>query len=253
VGLIQDDFVRSIPGFCQPVSSLSHLAAALVALIAAVPLIRLARGSRSRQMAVALYAVCVIAALGISGAYHSLDRGGAARLVMQHIDYIAIWLLIAGTFTAFHGIMCKGLWRGGMLAFIWSFAFAGVGLQIVAFDLFSGVLGLGIYLGLGWVGILSVFKLGRQIGFRAVRPIWFAGIAYSAGAVLEASGHPVLSRHWVGPHEMFHFAVITGVALHWVFIRRLLITHAPAIPVLLRSMRERSSAGALALPSHEPA
>jgi channel protein (hemolysin III family) len=226
---IHGDFVRSIPGFCQPISSLSHLVAAGVALIAAGPLVRLARGSRSRQVAVIVYAACVVASLGASGAYHALDRGGAARSVMQRIDYLAIWLLIAGTFTALHGIMCEGLWRYGMLAFIWSAALAGALLQVARFDLFSGALGLGIYLGVGWVGVLSIFKLGRQIGFRAVRPIWLAGIAYSAGAVLEACGHPVLSRRWVGPHEMFHFAVILGVAMHWVFIRRLLDTHAPKL------------------------
>src|SRR5450432_2481370 len=151
---IGDDFVRSIPGFCQPISSLSHLAAALVALVAAAPLIRLARGSRSRQLTVVVYTVCVVATLGLSGAYHSLHRGGAARSVMQRLDYLAIWLLIAGTLTAFHGIMCKGLWRNGLLAFVWSYALAGVLLQLARFDLFSGVLGLFLYLGLGWVGIL---------------------------------------------------------------------------------------------------
>jgi channel protein (hemolysin III family) len=213
---IHGDFVRSIPGFCQPISSLSHLVAAFVALVAAVPLVRLARGSRSRQIAVVVYAVCVVATLGISGAYHSLDRGGAARSLMQRMDYLAIWLLIAGTFTALHGIMCEGLWRAGMLAFIWSAALAGALLQILRFDLFSGALGLGLYLAVGWVGVLSIFKLGRQIGFRAVRPIWLAGLAYSIGGV-------------VGPHEMFHFAVLIGVAMHWVFIRRLLDTHAPKL------------------------
>jgi channel protein (hemolysin III family) len=234
VPLIAASVVRAIPGFCQPVSSLSHLAAAGVALIAAVPLVRLARGSRPRLWAVGVYAFCVIATLAISGTYHSLNRGCLARAVMQRMDYLAIWLLIAGTFTAVHGVMCKGAWRSGLLAFVWSYAMAGVLLQTYRFDIFSGVWGLVLYLGLGWVGVLSVFKLGRQIGFRAVRPIWYAGIAYSAGAVLEACGYPILIRRWIGPHEIFHFAVLAGVALHWVFIRRLLIRHAPrALPSAL--------------------
>jgi channel protein (hemolysin III family) len=229
VQLIAADVVRAIPGFCQPVSSLSHLAAAGVALIAAVPLVRLARGSRPRLWAVGVYAFCVIATLAISGTYHSLNRGCSARSIMQRVDYLAIWLLIAGTFTAMHGVMCRGIWRSGLLAFVWTYALAGVLLQVYRFDIFSGVWGLVLYLGLGWVGVLSVFKLGRQIGFRAVRPIWYAGIAYSAGAVLEACGYPIVIRRWIGPHEMFHFAVVAGVALHWIFIRRLLIRHASRV------------------------
>ena len=81
--------------------------------------------------------------------------------------------------------------------------------------------------------IFSIFKLGRQLGFSVVRPVWLSGIAYSAGAILEATGHPVLIARWVGPDEIFHVAVIAGVALHWGFIRRLLVTHAPALPVPL--------------------
>jgi channel protein (hemolysin III family) len=230
VPLIPADVVRAIPGFCQPISSLSHLAGAGVALLAAVPLIRLAGRNPSRRLAVAVYAVCVVATLGISGTYHLLSRGCAARSVMQRIDYLAIWLLIAGTFTAVHGVMFEGRWRSGMLGCIWSYALCAGLLQVFRFDLFSGVWGLVLYLGLGWVGVLSVFKLGRLIGFRTVRPIWYAGIAYSAGAVLEACGYPTLISRWVGPHEIFHFAVIVGVALHWVFIRRLLTMHAPALP-----------------------
>jgi channel protein (hemolysin III family) len=231
--------ILAIPGFCQPVSSLSHLAGALVGLMAAIPLLRLARGDRRRVFAVAVYAFCVVATLGVSGAYHSLDRACAARAVMKRIDYFAIWLLIAGTFTAVHGVMFEGRWRSGALTFIWGYVVVAISLQSIWFRVFSGVPGLLLYLGLGWVGLFSIVKLRRQLGPRVVRPLWAAGIAYSVGAILDATGHPILIAHVVGPHEVFHAAVIVGVALHWLFIRRLLLTHAPALP---------SSAAAPALP-----
>jgi channel protein (hemolysin III family) len=230
VPLIPGDVMRAIPGFCQPVSSLSHLAAAGVALVAGLPLVRLARGCRHRVSAVTVYVACVVITLGISGVYHSLDRGCTARTVMQRMDYFAIWLLIAGTFTAVHGIMFDGLWRRGVLTFIWSYVAIGVLLQAIWFHVFSGVPGLVLYLGLGWIGLFSILKLGRQLGFGVVRPMWYAGIAYSTGAILEATRHPILIDRWVGPHEVFHAAVIIGVALHWFFIRRLLLSHAPALP-----------------------
>jgi channel protein (hemolysin III family) len=227
MALVSVDVVRAIPGFCQPVSSLSHLTAALVALGAGVPLVRRARGCRYRSSAVAVYVICVFLTLGVSGVYHSLTHGCAARAVMQRIDYFAIWLLIAGTFTAVHGIMFSGMWRRGVLTFIWTYVAFAMLLQVLWFRTFSGVWGLILYLGLGWIGIFSILKLGRQLGFRAVRPMWYAGVAYSTGAILEAAGHPVLIHRWVGPHEVFHGAVIVGVALHWAFIRRLLMRHTP--------------------------
>lgn len=219
--------VVAIPGFCEPVSSFSHLTAAAVALLAAFPLVRLGRGNRARVAALAVYVVCVVVTLGISGAYHSLDRSCAARGTMRHFDYFAIWLLIAGTFTGVHGIMCRGFWRGGLLTIIWGYALMGVVLQILWFEVFSGLPGTFLYLGLGWIGVASVVTLGRRIGHATVRPVWYAGIAFTAGAILEAIGHPVIVRNWIGPHEIFHVAVMIGVTLHWLFVRKLLINHLP--------------------------
>jgi channel protein (hemolysin III family) len=233
----------------QPVSSLSHLAAASAALTATIPLVRLGRRDPGRTLALTIYAVCVISALGISGVYHSLEPGGAARLFMQKLDHCAIWCLIAGTFTGIHGIMWRGFWRGGLLAFVWTYAVVGIVLQIVWFPAVAGNLGLLLYLGLGWVGVLSIYKLSRQIGWPAALPLLYAGILYSAGALLDAFNWPVGVAPGVGPHEIFHFAVMSGVALHWLFIRKLLLAQgaltsvragAPGRP---RSLPERPGPG----------
>jgi hemolysin III len=221
------DVVRAIPGFCQPVSSLSHLVGAVIAVAAGLPLVKLARGCRHRVLAIRVYVFCVVGMLVVSGLYHSFERGCSARVVMRRLDYFAIWFLIAGTFTGIHGIMFEGRWRRGVLTFIWGYVAVGVSLQAIWFHVFSGVPGLVLYLGLGWVGVVSIVKLGRRLGYRAVRPIWLAGLVYSAGAILEATGHPVVVAGWVGPHEVFHTAVIIGVALHWSFVRQLLIMNLP--------------------------
>jgi channel protein (hemolysin III family) len=205
-------------GVSEPFSSLSHLLAAAMAMAAAVPLLRRASGGASRVGAIAVYVATVILAMGISGAYHWVARDYPAREVMQRLDHCGIWLLIAGTFTAVHGVMFRGAWRWGVLLFIWTYALVGVLLQTFAFHHVSGVLGLVLYLGMGWVGALSIFK----VGFRAARLIWLGGIVYTAGAVLDAVGYPVLIPAWLGPHEIFHVAVIVGIVLHWAFIRRML-------------------------------
>jgi hemolysin III len=213
----------------QPVSSLSHLFASAVALVAALPLVRLGRGCSIRVCALGVYAMCVVIALAISGVYHSMTPGEAARVFMQRLDYYGIWLLIAGTFTAVHGVMCRGFWREGLLAIIWIYALTGIFLQVMWFDVFNGKVALFLYLGLGWIGTASIVKLGLQIGFRRVRTMLYAGVAFSAGALIEGFGRLVLIPHWVGGHEVFHFAVVLGVALNWLFIRTLLIHHLPAV------------------------
>lgn len=189
-------------------------------------MMRLGRGCPIRFSSVAIYTFSVVAMLLVSGSYHSLT-GGHARVIMQRMDYSAIWLLIAGTFTAIHGVMHRGRWRSWVLAFVWACAIAGGLLHIFAFKTFSGITGLFLFLGMGWVGLISIIKTGKQIGFAAVRPIWIAGLVFSTGAVLEATKHPTLINGWIGPHEIFHVAVLIGIALHWKFVREVLTVHAP--------------------------
>jgi len=192
-----------------------------LAFAASVPLVRSAKGNWIHTVALTVYATCVVALLAISGTYHSLFDG-PTRAFMQHADYLAIWLLIAGTFTAIHGVMCRGFWRQWALTFVWGYAASAIVLQVLWFRRLSGTLGLALYLGLGWLGVATVVKVGRQIGFRAMTPLWGAGLFFSVGAVLEACRQPTLIAGWVGPHEIFHFAVIAGVSLHWIFIRSLI-------------------------------
>jgi hemolysin III len=210
---------------CQPVSSFSHLIAAGVAFSAAIPMVRLGRGCRYRVTALVVYVSCVIALLTISGTYHSFSYAVAARAVWQRIDHYAIWALIAGTFTAVHGTMYNGFWRKGFLTITWTYAAIGILLQMFWFDTFSGDLGLALYLGLGWIGVASIIKIGRQLGYTAVKPLLYSGLFYSIGAILEAKKWPTLIPHWVGAHEIFHFAVIVGIALNWKFVQRLVLHH----------------------------
>jgi channel protein (hemolysin III family) len=179
-----------------------------------------------RLLSVAIYTFAVVASLAVSGAYHSL-AAGRTRDILQRLDYSAIWLLMAGTFTAIHGVLHEGRWRTWMLGFVWVYAAIGCVAQVVRLDLFSGFGCLVVYLGLAWAGLLSLIKLARQLGFAAVRPLCGAGLVYSIGAVFETMGKPTLIVGSIGPHEIFHLAVIVGACLHWSFIRQVLTVHAP--------------------------
>lgn len=234
--------IQAIPGFHDPVSSLSHLAAAAVGLVGAVPLVRHGRGCPIRFSSVAIYVLSVIGLLTISGWYHSLEAG-PFRQVMRRLDYNAIWFLIAGTFTAIHGVMHRGRWRSWMLGVVWSLAIGGCVLQTYRFDLFSGPTGWILYSAFGWVGIFSIVKLGRQLGFQRIWPIWLSGIVYTVGAVLESRGMPTLVAGSIGPHEVFHICVILGIALHWMFIRQVVTEFAPRSALAKAPARVALAAG----------
>ena len=51
-----------------------------------------------------------------------------------------------------------------------------------------------MYLGLGWLGLISTIALARRFGVRFVLPLVWGALAYTIGAVAEFVGWPVLVR-----------------------------------------------------------
>ncbi len=219
----------SIPGFADPFSSLSHLLGAAVCAVFAVPLIRKglsARHDDGRRPGVGhitslvIFAASAVLLLTMSGVYHMLGPGGGARAVFQRLDHAAIFILIAGTFTPIHAILFRGLWRWGMLVFVWTLAVTGVTLKSIYFASMGMTLGVGLYIGMGWIGAASIFLLVRRYGLRMALPVALGGLAYTAGAALDWAEPSAIIPGVVRGHEIFHIAVLIGLALHWLFVWR---------------------------------
>jgi channel protein (hemolysin III family) len=209
----------SIPGFSDPVSSLSHLSGAVVFAILSVPLMSRGRGDALRVVSLAVFAFSCVLLLSLSGAYHLLSPGTAAREVLMRLDHAAIFVLIAGSFTPVHAILLRELWQWHLLAWIWAAAIAGLALKTVYFDTMPAWLGLLMYLGLGWLGLISTVAIALRSGVRFILPLVWGALAYTGGAVVDFLDWPVLVAGVVGPHELFHLAVLAGISFHWAFIR----------------------------------
>lgn len=210
----------SIPGFSDPVSSLTHLGAALVFAILGAFLIARGRGAQP-VIALAVFAFSGVLLLSLSGVYHLLTPGTAGRSVLMRLDHAAIFVLIAGSFTPVHVILLRDPWHWHLLAWIWVLAIAGLVLKTVYFDAVPQWLGLLMYLGLGWLGLISTIALARRSGVRFVLPLVWGALAYTIGALVDFLEWPVLIAGVVGPHEVFHLGVVTGIAFHWAFVRRI--------------------------------
>jgi channel protein (hemolysin III family) len=209
----------SIPGFSDPVSSLTHLAAAVVFAILSFPLIARGRGEALRVIALVVFAFSCVLLLSLSGVYHLLSPGTAGRSVLLRLDHAAIFVLIAGSFTPVHVILLRERWQRHLLAWIWVAAISGLVLKTAFFDATPPWLGLLMYLGLGWLGLISTVALARRFGVRFVLPLVWGALAYTIGALADFLGWPVLVPGVVGPHEIFHLAVLAGISFHWAFIR----------------------------------
>jgi channel protein (hemolysin III family) len=165
-----------------------------------------------------VFAFACVFLLSMSGVYHLLSPGGAGREVMRRLDHAAIFILIAATFTPIHGILFSGWRRWLPLAFIWAAAIAGIFLKSIFFNSIPYQLGLAMYLLLGWFGLFSGILLWRRYELPYVTLPLLGGLAYTVGAIFEVVHWPVLIPGVVGPHELFHIAVLAGIGFFWSFV-----------------------------------
>ena len=212
--------VASIPGFFEPFASMLHLLAAGVVATLGAWLVRRGNGLGHR-LALACFVAAAVVMLALSGTYHLLDAGTTARAVLLRLDHAAIWVMIAASFTGIHGVAFRGRWRWGFLTVVWAVALCGLVLKTVFFHSLPESTGLVLYLALGWLGAVSAVALLRTHGRGSVHGLLMGGLAYSAGAAYDFLVGPALIPGVIGPHEVFHVAVVVGVALHWRFIAQL--------------------------------
>ena len=219
--------VYAIPGFREPFNCFSHFLAAAVFGALSFPLIRRGWGHSGRVACLAVFATASVTMLSISGVYHMLTDGGTARAVMLRLDYAAIFVLIAATFTAGHGILFRGWPRWGPLFVIWALAITGITLKTIFANRVPLWLGVALYLALGWLGFFTAIALWRRYGFAFVKPLLWGAVAYTIGALLLWLGQPTIIPHVIGPHEVWHLAVMAGLGFHWQFVWQFASGKAP--------------------------
>ena len=210
--------IYPIPGFSEPFSSLTHLLAAGVFLGLGIWLVIYGRGHAGRMTSLIIYSFSTVFLLSMSGVFHLLEPGGTGRMVLQRLDHAGIFLLIAGTFTPVHGILFRGWWRWGMLFLVWSIAITSIVLKSVFFDDFAEWFSLSLYLGLGWFGAVSGLLLYQRYGYQYIKPLIYGALAYTLGAMMEFLRTPELIPGVIGPHELFHIAVLIGIGYHFAFV-----------------------------------
>ncbi|KJU80635.1 hemolysin III [Ectopseudomonas oleovorans] len=190
----------------------SHLIGAVLAAIGAVWLLVLASstGDLWKIVAVAIYGVTLLLLYSISTLYHSMR--GPAKRVMQKLDHLSIYLLIAGSYTPFCLITLRGTWGWTLFGIVWSLALIGM-LQEIKPRSEARVLSLIIYAVMGWIVLVAVKPLIAALGMTGFKWLAAGGVLYTVGIIFFA--YDSRFRHW---HGIWHLFVMAGSLLHFVAI-----------------------------------
>lgn len=207
----------SFIGFQEPISSWSHLCGALLFLYLTISELR-GVSLPHKQQSVIIFGGSSILLFSTSGVYHLLSYSNSARYILQIIDHAFIYVLIASSFTAIHIILFKKFMKWGFILIIWILAVLGITLGTVFFKSIPEFLSLSFYLIFGWLGMISGTMLWKKKEIKFISYFLFGGISYTIGAVTEFFRFPVVIPNILEAHEIFHFTVLAGAYLHWLFI-----------------------------------
>lgn len=199
------------------VNALTHGLGALAVAVASPFLLIAAidHGAATIVGAAVFVATAVLLYLA-STVYHALPRGRTKRL-FQSIDHIAIFLLIAGTYTPFTLGVLRGPWGWILFGAVWGLALVGVivkglGTLEPCSLLRSAHLSLGLYLATGWLVLLAIGPVVRHVPTTGLAFLLCGGLAYTLGTVF----------YWYERipyfHSVWHLFVLAGTAFHFVAV-----------------------------------
>jgi hemolysin III len=205
--------------FREPFCSWSHAAWMLLSLAGTFWLWYLSRGDWVKQLGLLVFGFSLTVCAAGSTLYHAVCLPETEIAWFAKIDFIGIYLLIAGTMTPLALVLLRGRSRWTSLALVWLVAATGIVLRLADVQL-SRLASLSLYLGMGWLVVPFYADLARALSRRAVRPVLLGGLLYSVGAVLNFLRWPALWPGVFSAHELWHLFVMAGSLCHfWLMLK----------------------------------
>jgi hemolysin III len=147
--------------------------------------------------------------------YHWLPKeAGGKNQVFRKLDHLAIYLLIAGTYTPFCLNTLRGPWGWSIFGVVWGLAVVGMAIQGVFINVWRW-LTTTVYVVMGWVIVLALKPLLANLSWNGFLLLLGGGVIYSIGGVIYTIKKPNLFKNF-GYHELWHIFVLGGSICHFL-------------------------------------
>lgn len=190
-------------------NSLSHGVGCIASLIS-VPILvsaTIARGTTWNVVGVSVFAISCVVLYLASTVYHALPSG-RGKHTFRVVDHVAIYLLIAGTYTPFTLGVLRGGWGWTLFSLIWAAAVAGI-----CFKVFGGFryprVSTVMYLAMGWLVVIAAKPMMQLVPPAGLIWLLGGGICYSGGVWFYRAEHLRYA------HFVWHLFVLAGTTCHF--------------------------------------
>ena len=195
----------------------SHLAGAVASLPGYIILLCVSGGDVTKIVLSSIYSICAIFIFTCSSIYHGQKAEDDDTNPWRKLDHIAIFFMIAGTYTPISWIYLDVYWRWSIIGAQWLLVILGLIFKLIYIH-GPRWLTIVIYLLMGWMALIPLGQLLATMPFSSIMLLFTGGVAYSVGAVIYAIKKPNPFPGVFGFHEIFHFLIIIGAVLHYFMI-----------------------------------
>ena len=199
----------------DPFPGLSHWLGVGLSLAGLVTLLVLARGRPMHVVGFAVYGVSLVLLYLASALAHSVHCSPRNAERLDRLDYMAIFLLIAGTYTPLCLVPLHGPWGWALLVAVWLMAALGITTTLLARRSRTWPR-VTLYLCMGWLAVVAAGELPRVLSPAAISWLLAGGVIYSLGAVVFVTDRPHLWPGRFAAHDLWHVMVLAGSACHFM-------------------------------------
>ena len=200
----------------EPVNAWSHFIGLVLACAGSVLLLRLAQDT-AQMAAFAVYGGSLVLLYAASTLYHALPLPAHRLRPLRTLDHIAIYFLIAGTYTPVAVVTLHGTPGQVLLVAAWTIAMLGIPFKIWWLDAPVWI-STAIYLAMGYMSLFAVAPLAAAVPAGGLAWLVAGGLAYTAGAIIFARERPDPWPGRFGHHEIWHLLVLVGSGCHFAFM-----------------------------------
>lgn len=198
----------------------SHLAATMLSILGTVLLVTEASNQKNpwKIVSFSIYGASLIFLFACSTLHHGVT-GPPWEGIFRVLDYLAIYPLIAGTFTP----LCLVFYHDQTIGWafcmtVWGIAILAMIATAVIFDKIPKWLSMTMYITLGWLGACMTYWLIPVLGWNGFGIFLLGGIFYTGGGYVYSTEQPNPVPGSFGFHEIWHVAVILGATCHWLLM-----------------------------------
>lgn len=190
-------------------NSITHGIGAILSIVGLITLLLMAvnRGDIWRIVSFTIYGATLVFLYICSTIYHGLsDR--RKKYIFQILDHVAIYLLIAGSYTPLTLLTLRGPWGWSLLGIVWGMAFTGILLKIFFFQK-TQIISMILYIIMGWLIIVAIKPLLGASSSGMLYLIVAGGLCYSLGIIFFIN--PKIPYN----HTIWHLFVLAGSFFHF--------------------------------------